>query len=80
MGLQSHEHKRGGRGQRGGYDQAAGGEFRHRQRPHSMPVTSLPSSTGGVMVGVASAYWVTVQSPAAVPQVAAKVHGELLVY
>jgi hypothetical protein len=45
-----------------------------------MPVGSLPSSTGGVTVGVASAYWVVLQSPAAAPQVAAKVHGGLLVF
>src|ERR1700710_2894463 len=45
-----------------------------------MPVGSLPSSTGGITVGVASAYCVVLQSPAAAPQVLAKVHGELLVF
>src|SRR5882757_1037302 len=45
----------------------------HAHRPHSMPVGS--SSTG-----VASAYWVTVQRPAAWVQVAANVQGGLLVF
>ena len=43
-----------------------------------MPVGS--SSTGGVTVGVASAYCVVLQSPAAAPQVPANVQGELLVF
>ena len=42
-----------------------------------MPVGSLPSST---MTGVASAYCVLLQSPAAALQVAANVHGGLLVF
>jgi hypothetical protein len=45
-----------------------------------MPVGSLPSSTAGTTVGVASAYCVVLQRPAAAPQVLAKVHGELLVF
>ena len=49
------------------------------QRPHSMPVGSLPSSTG-TTTGVASAYCVVLQSPAVALQVLAKVHGELLVF
>ncbi len=73
------QRKRDRRGERGRYDEAAC-EFHHGQRPHSMPVGSLPSSTGGVTVGVASAYCVTVQSPAAAAQFAAKVQGELLVF
>src|SRR4051794_7991511 len=52
----------------------------HRQRPHSMPVGSLPSSMGATTVGVSSAYWVVLQRPAAAPQVLAKVHGEVLVF
>src|SRR4029079_4466823 len=48
-------------------------EVGHHQRPHSMPVGSLPSSTGGVTTGVASAYCVVLQSPAAALQVLAKV-------
>ena len=43
-----------------------------------MPVGSLPSSTSDG--GVASAYCVVLQSPAAAPQVAAKVQGGLLVF
>jgi hypothetical protein len=42
-----------------------------------MPVGSLPSST---MTGVASAYCVVLQSPAVALQVAANVHGGLLVF
>src|SRR3954468_24129672 len=55
-------------------------EHGHGQRPHSMPVGSLPSSTGGVTTGVASAYCVVLQSPAAAPHVLAKVHGGVLVF
>ena len=49
----------------------------HGQRPHSMPVGSLPSST---MTGAASAYCVLLQRPADALQVAANVHGGLLVF
>jgi hypothetical protein len=45
-----------------------------------MPVGSLPSSTGGVTAGLASAKSVTVQSPAAAAQVAANVQGGLWVF
>ena len=45
-----------------------------------MPVGSLPSSTGGVIVGEALAYCVALQRPAAALQVLAKVHGGLLVF
>ena len=70
------QHKRDRR-ERGRKDNVSA-ELCHRQRPHSM-LGSLPSSTGGVTVGVASAYWVTVQSPAAAAQFAAKFHDEWLV-
>ena len=66
--------------QHGGEQDDAARETGHRQRPHSMPVGSLPSSTGGVTTGVASAYCVVLQSPAAALQVAAKVHGGVLVF
>ena len=65
--------------QGGEYDPGPG-ELCHLQRPHSMPVGSLPSSTTGVTVGVASAYSVVLQSPAAAPQLEAKVHGGVLVF
>jgi hypothetical protein len=45
-----------------------------------MPVGSLPSSTAGVTTGVASAYCVVLQRPAAALQVLAKVHGAVLVF
>src|SRR5260221_8511766 len=74
--MERRQYKPGRRDERGRCDEAAG-EFVHCQRPHSMPVGS--SSTGGVTVGVASANWVVLQSPAAAPQVPAKVQGGLLV-
>jgi len=43
-------------------------EMGHRQRPQSMPVGTLPSSTGGMTVGVAS-HTGGLQSPDDAPQV-----------
>src|ERR1700722_16601524 len=74
MCLRRNQHQRNRCCECGRYDKAPC-EFCHRQRPHSMPVGSLPSPGG-----VASAKFVTEQSPAAAPQDEAKVHGGVLVF
>ena len=48
--------------------------------PAQHAVAILPTSTGGVTVGDASAYWVVLQSPAAAPQFEAKVQGGVLTF